>query len=429
MRQLLLPALFALAAGAAAQEWPSFRGPSASGVADGSPLPVTWTAADVRWAREIPGDGHSSPIVAGERVFLVTAIDRETEAGLRRAWQLLSFDRATGNVVWQRTAAELTPALHRHEKGSHANATPATDGQRVVAIVGEGLLVAYDFNGRRLWQADLGPLHLGLAGDRSSHWGYASSPVVGDGRAYVQVDRHAGSYVAAFDAATGARVWTAERDERPSWATPALVRGPERAELVVSSPNWVRGYDAATGEELWKLSSDVPVKVPSPVAADGLVYVTGGYPSGQPLYAVRVGARGDVSLKGDQMANKHVAFRLPTAGPYVPTPIVYRGRLYVVDDGGRVSAHDPATGKRLGRRDLPGNFSASPVAGDGKLYLASEEGTIHVLEAGDELKILGSNDLGSPLMATPAIAGGTLFVRTRARLYAIGGAPTAPAAR
>lgn len=420
--------LLLLAAGAQTQNWPQFRGPNASGVSEGAKLPATWDVAagrNVRWKTPVPGFGFSSPVVWDDRIFLTTAVDAE---GGRRAWRLLALDKDTGKVVWERASVAASPKVGKHEKASFANSTPATDGKTVVAILGENELFAFDFAGKELWKHDLGPLDPGFARDPASHWGYGSSPVLHDGRVYVQVDRHANSYLAAFDAATGKPLWTAQRDELSSWATPVLIPTPKGAELVTSSPFFIRGYDPKTGEELWRYASGAPVKVSTPVLAGDLVIVGGGYPRGQPLVALRAGGRGDISDKTGK-ASPFVAWRTDRGGPYVPSPLVYQDRLFFCTDAGRVFSYDAKTGQQVYRGEVAGNFGASPVAGDGKIYLPSEEGDLYVIKAGDRLEILATNSMDEPLMATPAISGDTLFVRTRGHLYAIAeGEAVTPAA-
>lgn len=411
--------LLLLAAGAHTQNWPQFRGPNSSGVSEGAKLPVTWDVTagrNVRWKTTVPGSGFSSPVVWGDRIFLTTAVDSE---GGRRSWRLLALDKATGKVVWERTpAATAATKVGKHEKASFANSTPATDGQRIAVVLGENEIFMFDFAGQELWKHDLGPLDPGFARDATSHWGYGSSPVLHDGRLYVQVDRHANSYLAAFDAATGKPLWTAQRDELSSWATPVLLPAPQGAELVTSSPFFFRGYDPKTGEELWRYASGAPVKVSTPVLAGDLIILGGGYPRGQPLVALRAGGRGDISDKPGA-ASPFVAWRTNRGGPYVPSPLVYQDRLFFCTDAGRVYSYDTKTGRQVYRGEVAGNFSASPVAGDGKIYLPSEEGDLLVVKAGDALEILATNSMNEPMMATPAISGDTLFVRTRGHLYAI----------
>lgn len=419
---------------AAASDWPSFRGPDARGVAEGVSLPASWdvkSGEGVRWATEIPGLSHASPIVWGDQLFVITAVSADAEklvlgdaGGIAQAkdsgtfsWRIYALDRTSGKILWNQEAYSGKPRSSRHVKSSQANSTPATDGKTLVAIFGSQGLVAFDLAGKELWRKDLGVLDPGLHGDPGSQWGHASSPVIHDGRVFVQVDRHKGSYLAAYEAATGKQLWRVERNEKPVWATPVILEHGGRTELVVVGGDFDRGYDPATGKELWRFPRDYEVKTPTPVVAGDLVVFSGGY-RGQPLYAVKAGAKGAVSA----------AWTSEKGGPYTSTPLAHAGLIYFVRDTGILTVLDLATGERLHRERLGSTFSASPVAGDGKIYLTGEEGVVTVISPGREPKVLASNDFGEPTMATPAIAGDTLFFRTQSKVVAVGGETSPKAA-
>ena len=419
------------------QPWPSFRGPGASGVAtDGHP-PVRWNIAAPReadrhvvWRTPLPGLGHSSPIVWGDRVYVTSAvapdavsrslktgdvdaagIDSAADAGPHQ-WQLLALDRATGRVLWTRTAHEGVPRVKRHVKASHASATPATNGEVIVAMLGSEGLFAFDMQGAVLWRQDLGVLDLGLRDDPTYQWGPASSPVIAGDRVIVQNDhRQKDSFLAAFDLRTGAQLWRTSRDEWSSWSTPALHQSASRTTVITNSPHFIRGYDAATGREVWRLPDpDGEVKVSTPVLAGDLVIVTGGYPSaGRPIYAIRA-------------ADGAVAWRHERGSPYTSTPIVVDGLLYVVTDNGILSVYRAASGDRLYQQRLPaagGSYSASPVSARGRVYFTSEDGSIFVVRAGPAYGLLASNDMDALCFATPAISGDLLLVRTATDLFAL----------
>jgi outer membrane protein assembly factor BamB len=410
-------------------------------VADGQALPVEWnvrTGKNVRWKAAIPGLGHSSPVVWGDRVFVTTAVGAASEAPLvlgdeggiglaadpdTLSWRLYCLSARDGRVLWHTEAFSGAPRAKRHVKSSQANATPATDGRTIVGLFGSEGAAAFDWNGKVLWRADLGVLNPGLLDDPTSEWGSASSPVLAGDRVFVQVDRHAGSFLAALDLATGRRLWTVARDERPVWATPLLHEAGGRPELVVVGGHYVRAYDPKDGRELWRFKDEAEVKTPSPFAAEGLLVFAGGY-RGRPLYALKPGATGDVSVPEDAKSGPFLAWRSEPGGPYTTTPVAYKDRLYTVRDEGIFMALDLRTGKVLYRQRTGATHSASPVASDGRVFLAAEGGEVLVLGAGGAFEVLARNDMGEPVFATPAIAGGTLYLRTRGHVYAIASAAT-----
>jgi outer membrane protein assembly factor BamB len=422
---------------AQANDWPQFRGRDAAGVAAGaSAPPAAWSLAPAKsigWQTRIPGLAHSSPIVWGNRVYLTTAvaadgkpgvvlgdvsksgIDPATDTG-RHAWRLMALDAQSGKVVWDKVAHEGVPRMKRHVKASHASATPATDGRSIVALMGSEGLFAFDLNGNLKWRADLGVMDVGLVDDPTLQWGPASSPVILDDAVIVQNNRHRDSFLAAYDIATGKPLWQSNHEDYPSWATPAVVRVGGRTQIVTNAGQYIRGFDPKTGKELWRISDNrTQVKVPSPIVAGDLVIVTGGYPpGGRPIYAIRPEGTGDIGEKA-------VAWKTDRGAPYTGTPILYDGILYALTDNGILSAYEPKTGTRLYQQRIAGGagFSASPVAANGRLYLASEDGDVYVVKAGRTYELIGTNRMGEPLMATPAISGNTLFIRTLTSLVAV----------
>jgi outer membrane protein assembly factor BamB len=435
-----LVALLASAGPAAAQNWPSFRGVDANGVAAAaSKPPSVWdvaTSQNVAWKVTVPGLAHSSPIVWGDRIYITTAVPSTAgtptvvtgasdKAGIDSAkdmvphtWRLIAFERATGKVAWDTAVHQGIPRLKRHVKASHASATPATDGRSIVALFGSEGLFCFDMAGNLKWRQDLGLMDVGLVDDPGYQWGPASSPTILDDLVIVQNDRHRESFVAAFDLATGKEVWRARHDEYPSWATPAVARGASRTEIVTNGGKYIRGLDPKTGREWWRLSDDLTqVKVPTPIVAGDTVIVTGGYPpGGRPIYAIRLGRSGTLDASA-------IAWQTDRGAPYTGTPLLYDGILYVCTDNGILSAYDPKTGRRIYQHRVgPGGagFSASPVAADGRLYLTSEDGDIFVVRAGRTYELLATNHMGETLLATPAIAGNMLIVKTQTRLVGIG---------
>ncbi len=441
----LAVSLFSVAVTVSAQNWPQFRGAGAAGVADGHQTSVSWDGvkgANVRWKTAIPGLSHASPVVWGNRVFVITAVSAEpaptfkaTDRGIslarddfKHAWKMYALDKRTGKILWERTAHEGMPRARRHVKATQANATPATDGRVVVALMGSEGLYAYDFAGKLLWKQDLGVLNPGLWDDKNSSWGHGSSPVIHDGRVIVQADAHAQSFIAAYDLKTGQQAWKVERNEITSWSTPTIYEGKGRTEIVTNGGRYIRGYDPSTGRELWRFSdNDTQVKQQAPLVAHGLLYVMGGYPPGRGMYAFRPGATGDISLKPGETTNAHLAWKSDKGSPYTTTPIIYGDLLYTVADGGVLSAYEAKTGRLVYQERLPTSFTASPVASDGKLYLPSEDGEVFVVRAGPKFELLAKNPMGEPLMATPAISDGTLLLRSQGHVFAV--CECAPAAK
>lgn len=433
---------------AAPFNWPSFRGPHASGVGDGQHPPTSWdpkTGHNVLWSTPIPGLGHSSPIVWGDRIFVTTAVSDDPNAVFRygtdgrqdrrsdrarNTWWVYAIDRRDGDVIWTREAVSGNPSVQRHPKNSYASATPATDGEHVVVLVATGGLFCYDVDGELLWDIDLGPLDSWASYDPTYQWGAASSPIIWDDRVFVQADQQEGSFIAAFDIGTGAEVWRRQRDLISSFATPTIRVGAERTELVTNGAGTMFGYDPATGEELWRLSGSSLNTVPTPVIDQGLAFVTSGYRT-FPIFAIRDGATGDISLADGERSSEHIAWNSPRDGPYIATPLVYQGLLYVVSANGVLTVFNSTTGEQVYKRrigTIGGAYSASPVAGDGRLYLTSEDGDIFVVKAGPEYELLATNSMDEVLLATPAIANGQMIIRTTGHLVAVadGIAPRAP---
>jgi outer membrane protein assembly factor BamB len=420
--------------------WPQFRGPQASGVADGQHPPAAWDAdkgVNVRWKTPIPGLGHSCPVVWGNRLILTTAVSSGAKTEFRpglygdvdsvndkseHEWRVYCLDRRTGKVLWQRTSHKGVPRVKRHAKSSHANCTPAADAGHLAVCFGSEGLFCYDHDGNLLWRRDLGTLDAGWFYDADYQWGFGSSPVIYRGRVIVQCDVGNGSFLAAFDAGTGKKVWRTPREEIPSWGTPTVVEGPAGHELVTNATKFARGYDPATGEELWRLGRHAEITVPTPVSGQGLVFLTSGYRPIQPIYAVRPGARGDITLNEGQTQNHFVTWSTDKGGPYMPTPIVYGEYLYTCSNAGVVACHEAKTGKQVykGRLGGRGGYTASPVAADGRLYFTSEESGVRVVRAGPKFEILAVNPMGEACMATPAICDGMIYVRTQNHVFGLG---------
>jgi outer membrane protein assembly factor BamB len=430
------------AAASDAGSWPAFRGRGASGVADGMRLPDSWdvtVGTNIKWKTAIPGLAHSSPIVWGDRLFVTSAVSRRPDASFRpglygdgdasddrtpQRWMIFAIDRQSGKIVWERVAHEGEPRERRHIKSTYASATPATDGRIVVASFGSHGLHAYDVNGAPLWTVDLGRMDVGAYDIPTFEWGTASSPIIWNGLVILQVDTQADSFLIGVKAETGETVWKTPREELPSWGTPTVAETASGPVLVTNASNFIRGYDPRTGRELWKLGGSSKITAPTPIFADGLFVVASGRAPERPIFVVRPErAKGNITLGSGATSNDAVAWSKTNRGSYMPTPLAYKGILYVLANNGQFDAYDLETGTEIYRQRLStvGNgFSASPVAADDKIYLANEDGDIIVVRAGRTFEQLALNSMGELVMATPALSRGVMYVRTVRRLIAIG---------
>jgi PQQ-like domain len=431
-------------AASATGSWPSFRGRLASGVAEGQRLPDRWdpkTGENILWRTAIPGLGHSSPIVWGDRVFVTSAVSSRGKATFKpglygdgdasddrspQKWTLFALNKRTGKVEWERVAYDGPPIDTRHIKSTYASATPATDGRTVVVSFGSQGVYAYDVDGNFRWKADLGHTKLGAYDIPSFEWGPASSPILWEDLVILQVDTHLDSFVLALDAATGAVRWKSDRDEFPSWGTPTVVAASTGPELVTNSPKFIRGYDPRTGKELWRLGGSSKITAPTPIFSDGLFIVASGRAPERPIFVVKPGARGDLTLKDGATSSESIVWSRTGRGSYMPTPLAYNGLLYVLANNGVFDAYDVKTGAEVYRQRLAyvgSGYSASPVAADGKIYLSSEDGEMLVVAAGREFQLLSANSMGELLMATPALSEGLMFIRTAESVFAVGRKP------
>jgi len=424
------------------RNWPSFRGDASAGNGDGQRAITDWDAAsgkNIKWKTPIPGVATSSPIVWGNRVFATTAVssagNNSVKTGLYgdvkpvddvspHEWKLYCLDKATGKILWERTAAMGAPRTKRHPKSSQASSTPVTDGRRVIAVFGStGAMIAWDYSGKELWRVTLGTLDSGWFFDPAFQWGHSSSPIIYRNAVILQADVQKGSYIAAWDIATGKPLWRTERaDEISTWGTPTIARTADGRDVLVTNGTKIRGYDPASGKQLWTLGPNSEITIGTPVAGNGLVYVTGGYPPVRPIYAIRPGAEGDISLQKGQESNQSIAWSNMTEGTYIPTPLLYDGYLFTLNINGVLTAYDPQTGKRAfrGRVGTGGAFSASPIGADGRLYISSEDGEVYVISATPDMKQIAKNDMKEVIMATPAISDGLIVLRTMGHLYGVG---------
>ena len=422
--------VFAVAAAASggltAEEWPQFRGAMAGVGADHPDLPDAWSpTSNVAWVSPVPGLGWSSPVVWGDHVFVLTAVNsRQPNLGdwpastAPHRWMVYDFDYRTGRVRWERQVSAAPPAQPKHLKNSYASETPVTDGERVYFYFAGAGLFAFDFDGRPAWSRAIG------ASKTRNNWGAGGSPVLHRGRLYVVNDNDAQSFVAAFDARTGNELWRVNRAEGTNWSTPFVWEHAQRTEIVTSGSDRVRSYDT-TGKLLWELTGMSTISIPTPFARHGLLFLSSGYVGDalRPAYAIRPGAAGDISLKPGETSNAFIAWSSPTGAPYNPSPLVVGDTYYTLFDRGFFTAHDARTGREVfPRQRITGDasgFTASPWSYNGRIFALSEDGDTYVIQAGAEFKVLGKNSLNEMTLATPAVARGSLFVRTATKLYRI----------
>ena len=417
-----------------AANWPQWRGADGSGVSTEKNLPSDWNVSkNIKWKTPIEGRGHSSPIVWNNRIFLTTAVEGEVVPGAKaikhmdgdkeflhpdsvgadrkHTFKVVCIDRVSGKVLWQSVAWEGTPYDNRHRKSSYAASTPATDGKLVYAFFGTEGLYAYDFNGKLAWKAMLG--NLGTVG-----MGTGTSPILYENLVIVQCDEENGaaSFIVAVDKKTGKEVWKTPRKVQVSWSTPLLVHTAKRAELITSGTESIIAYDPATGKELWTHKGVESNAIPSPVANSDVAFLVAGFPA-KIAMALKLGGSGDLTGSASEV------WKYSKGTAYVPSPILYQDYLYIMTDRGILTCLDARTGEvkyEGGRIPIPATFTASPVAFDGKILLTSEDGDTFIIKAGPKHEVLGTNSVGEPVYASPAIADGRIFIRGEHNLYCIG---------
>jgi outer membrane protein assembly factor BamB len=422
---------------AADDDWARWRGPYNTGVARGD-APLKWSDHEnIAWRVPVPGKGHSSPVIWGNRLFLTTAVPVESEgprpgggpppAGGRRSggmrgdptstqhrFVVVCFDRATGKTLWERTAAVATPHETYHPQyGSFASHTVVTDGRMLWASFGSRGIYAYDVDGKLVWKKDVAPMRMRM------QFGEGAAPTLDGDALYLKYDQQQGSYLLALDKKTGKELWRADRsEERDSWSQPLMVTHEGRKQLVVSGSTKTRAYDPQTGKVIWEVAGLGMNVIPAPVTADGMVFVMSGFRDPK-LMAIRLGRTGDLT------GSDAVVWTNERGNSYTPSPVLHEGKLYVLTDAGMLSCFDAATGKphyQQQRLPKPYQFKASPVAANGKLYLASEQGDVVIVALGPEFRVLATNTLDDQsFIATPAIADNRIYLRSTDSLFCVRG--------
>lgn len=444
------------------ENWPSFRGAKALAIADDDPqLPITWsTTENVAWKTAVDGLGWSSPVVWGNRIFLTSVVSEgeveEPRMGLYfpygspqaappgmgfgqpkegelmerskdvHHWYVYAIDFDSGEVVWKTEVNAGAPTFDRHLKNTYASETPVTDGKRVYAYFGNVGVFALDLDGKQVWEKRFEPKQTRLG------WGTAASPVLHGDTLFVVNDNEEQSFVVALETETGKEGWRMDREERSNWSTPFVWQNELRTELITAGTDQVRSYDLE-GRLLWHFRGLNSISIPQPFSEHGLLYVTSGYVGDKirPVFAIRPGAEGDITLAEGQQSNSYIVWYNDSAGPYHPTPLVYGDYYFTLLDLGFFTVHNAKTGeelylteeqkqnKQVRRRIAPGSggFTASPWAYNGKIFVLSEEGDTYVLDTADQFNLVATNSLDEVAMSSPAIARGSLFIRTRSHLW------------
>lgn len=420
---------------ATADNWPGFRGVDAVGVSSEDGIPNKWsTEQNIAWKVKVPGRAWSSPIVWGDRVIVTTAVtDGQVESpkrglyfgGERKEphkhiyrWEVHCYSLKDGTLLWKQLAREAKPQSPIHLKNTYASETPVTDGKYIVASFGSAGLYCYDMQGRPQWQKDLGVFKMLYS------WGTASSPVIYGDTVYVQCDNEEQSFLVALDKATGKQKWRVDRTCTSSWSTPYVWVNKKRTELITCAKEGVRSYDPATGKQLWQLRGMSKFVITMPSAGNGMLYVNSGYVGDKvkPIYAIKPGGKGDITLGKNMTSNEYVAWSSSRIGSYNPSPLLLGERLYVLYDRGIFGCFNALTGEEVYKARLTGGtgqFTTSPWSHDGKIFCSNEYGQTWVLKPGDTFKILHMNELDEMFMASPAIANGALILRGINFLYCV----------
>jgi outer membrane protein assembly factor BamB len=438
-------------------DWTGFRGPAGTGVSEEQQLPTEWGKdKNLAWKVKIPGAGWSQPVVVGDKVFVTSAVTENQKkptagggfggmggkGGFGKGtppnsvykWEVTCLDQASGKVLWKELALERKPTHAIHSTNTYATETPVTDGERIYVYFGMTGLFCYDLAGKQLWKKDLGTY------STAASFGTGSSPVLAGDKLIVQCDNEEKSFLIALDKKTGEEAWKVSRDDRTSYCTPFVWKNKERTEIVTGAVRHVRSYDPANGKVLWEMSIPAPTgggggfggrgfgggqANSSPTGDDEMIYfgISAGMGASGPLYAVKAGAKGDISLKSGDTSSDFVAWSASRSGPAMSSPLVYQGYLYILSgQGGTLSCYEAKTGKSLYKERLPGSrgFTGSPCAADGKIFCVNEDSQTYVIQAGKDFKVLSKNSLdGEMFWSSPAVANGTLLLRGVDTLYCI----------
>jgi len=419
-------------------QWPSFRGPRASGYLMNSRTPATWDIENqkgIKWKTPIPGLAHSCPVVWDNYLFVTTATTNMNDESLKlglygdideandnkiHEFKVYCLDKNSGKIIWERVAHKGIPKSRRHTKSTQANCTPATDGKYLIVHFGSEGLYCYDFKGKLIWKKDMGILNPGPYTDPGVEWGYASSPIIFKDKIIIQCDIPERPFITALELSTGKEIWrTSRTNEVSTWCTPAIYSKDGETQVIANGYNHICGYEFETGKEIWRLSNGGDAPAPTPVIANDLIYLNSAHGSFSPIFVIKPDAKGDITLDGESTKNQYIVWSIKRGGAYMQTPLIYEGLLYNLQVNGLLTCFDALTGGIKYKESLKEAFSASAIAADGKIYFSSEAGNVYVIKAGPEYNLIAKNNLNDNCMATPAISGNMLFFRTQHYVIAI----------
>lgn len=421
------------------QQWSMYRGNSISGVMDNANLPETWnlkTGENIAWKTEIPGLAHSCPIVWGNKVFVTTAVNTATQEDIQTGiygsigsvpdssvhdWKVYCLNLQSGNIEWESTACSGIPEQKRHPMSSHANASPATNGEYIVAFFGSEGLYCYNMKGKLVWSKDFGVLKSNFFLVPDAEWEFSSSPLIHKNVVIIQCDVAENSFVAAFDIKTGEELWKQNRDEYPGWGTPNIYSEGSRDLVVVNGYKHRGAYDFETGEEVWRMSGGGDIPIPSPIVGDKFIYFNSAHGKSSPVMSIRKEAKGDITLADGETTNEYVLWSKERGGAYMSTMLLYGDYLYNAHWNGNLTCYNALTGEEMYSEKVgDGNsYTSSAVAADGVVYVADNRGSVYSVKAGSAFEILATNQLNDVYMSTPAIVKDYMVFKTARHLIAV----------
>jgi len=421
------------------QQWPMYRGNHISGVMDNANLPENWdveTGENIAWKRDIPGLAHSCPIIWGDKVFVTTAVNTASQEDIQTGiygsigsvpdssvhdWKVYCLDLQTGNIEWVETATSGVPEQKRHPMSSHANCTPATNGEYLVAFFGSEGLFCYDLKGNLVWSKDFGVLKSNFFLVPDAEWEFSSSPLIYKNAVIIQCDVAENSFVAAFDLKTGAQLWKQDRDEYPGWETPNIYSDGTRDLVVVNGYKHRGAYDFESGEEVWRMSGGGDIPIPSPIIGNEYIYFNSAHGKYSPILAIKKDALGDITLNEGETSNQYIAWSKERGGAYMSTMVLYGDYLYNARWNGTLICYNAQTGEEMYFEKVgDGNsYTSSPVAADGVVYVADNKGSVYSVKAGPTFELLATNQLNDVYMSTPAIVKDYMVFKTAGQVIAV----------